>query len=113
MICLHHLHWCFLSIVKHEVENASCYAILANKVKDASKKELLGAYLRYIHKGDVREKAIGFIELKDMDAGTISEKLIKLLQPFELDPLKCVGQGYDGTSVMSEIHGNLSLIHWI
>ena len=32
--------------------------------KDASKKELLGASLRYIHKGDVRERAIGFIELK-------------------------------------------------
>ena len=39
-----------------------------------------------------------------MDAGTISEKLIKLLQPFELDPLKWVGQGYDGASVMSGIH---------
>ena len=25
-----------------------------------------------------RERAIGFIELKDMDAGTISENLIKL-----------------------------------
>ena len=43
-----------LEHVKHEVENASCYAILADEVKDASKKELLGAYLRYIHKGDVR-----------------------------------------------------------
>ena len=80
-----------LEHVKHEVENASCYAILADEVKDASKKELLGASLRYIHEGDVSERAIGFIELKDMDAGTISEKLIKLLQPFELDPLKCVG----------------------
>ena len=80
-----------LEHVKHEVENASCYAILADEVKDASKKELLGASLRYIHKGDVRERAIGLIELKDMDAGTISEKLIKPLQPFELDPLKCIG----------------------
>ena len=61
--------------------------------------------MRYIHKGDVRERAIGLIELQDMDAGTISEKLIKLLQPFEPDPLKCIGQGYDGASVMSRIHG--------
>ena len=45
-----------------------------------------------------------------MDAGTISEKLIKLLKPFELDRLKCVGQGYDGASVMSGqsgIHGGV------
>ena len=55
--------------------------------------------MRYIHKGDVREKAIGLIELKDMDEDTISEKLIKLLQPFEPDPLKCVGQGYDGATL--------------
>ena len=82
-----------LEHVKHEAENESCYAMLADEVKDASKKELLGASLRYIDKGDVRERAIGFIELKDMDTGTISEKLIKLLKPFELDRLKCVGQG--------------------
>ncbi|KAI6648598.1 Zinc finger MYM-type protein 1-like [Oopsacas minuta] len=79
----------------------------ADEVKDASKKELLGASLRYIHKGNVRERAIGFIELKDMDAGTISEKLIELLKPFELDPLKCVGQGYHGASDMSGIHGGV------
>ena len=30
-------------------------------------------------------KVIGFIEAKNIDAGTISEKLIKLLHPFELD----------------------------
>ena len=30
-----------------------------------------------------------------------------ILQPFELDPLKCVGQGYDGASVMSGIHGGV------
>ena len=42
-----------------------------------------------------------------MDAGTISEKLIKLLQPFELDPLKCVRQGCDGVSVMSGRHGGV------
>ena len=76
-------------------------------MKEASKKELLGAALRCIHQGNVRERAIGFIELKDMDAGTITEKQIKLLQPFELEPLKCVRQGYDGASVMSGIHGGV------
>ena len=40
-----------LEDVKHEVENASCYAILVDEVKDTSKKELLGASLQYIYKG--------------------------------------------------------------
>ena len=35
-----------LEHVKHEVENASCYAILADEMKDAFKKELFGASLR-------------------------------------------------------------------
>ena len=30
-----------LEHVKHEVENSSCYAIIADEVKEASKKELL------------------------------------------------------------------------
>ena len=47
-----------LEHVKHEVENASCYAILADEVKDASKKELLGASLRYIHIKVMSEKEL-------------------------------------------------------
>ena len=70
-------------------------------MKDASKK-LLGISLRYIHKGNVRERVIGFIEMKDMDTCAIFEKLIKLLQRFELDPLKYVGQGYDGANFIQE-----------
>ena len=31
--------------MKHEVENVSCYAILAEIVKDTSEKEVLGASL--------------------------------------------------------------------
>ena len=83
-----------LEHVKHEVENATCYAILADEVKDACKKP-------------EGVQIAGFIELKNMDAGIIFEKLIMLLQPFEVDPLKRVGQGYDGASVMSGIHGGV------
>ena len=37
-------------------------------MNDTSKKALLGASLRYIHKFNIRDWVIGFIELKDMDA---------------------------------------------
>ena len=58
-----------LNHVKHEVENASCYAILADEVKDTSTKALLGASLRYILKGNIREKVIGFIEFEGYGCG--------------------------------------------
>lgn len=99
-----------LSHIKHEVETAKYYAILADEVKDASKKELLGASLRYLHAGNIVERAIGFIELSEMDAKSISSKLLKLLEPFNINPLNCVGQGYDGASVMSGKNGGVQAL---
>ena len=73
-------------MLSHQVENVSFYAVLADEVKDASKKELLGASLRYLHDGNIVERAIGFIELQEMSANSISSKLLKLLEPFNVDP---------------------------
>ena len=44
-----------LDHIKHEAENVICYAVLADEVKDASKKELLRASLRYLHDGNIVE----------------------------------------------------------
>ena len=99
-----------LDHIKHEAENVICYAVLADEVKDASKKELLGASLRYLHDGNIIERAIGFIELKEMSANSISSKLLELLEPFNLDPCKCVGQGYDGANVMSGKNGGVQAL---
>ena len=99
-----------LDHIKHKAENVICYAVFADEVKDASKKELLGASLRYLHDGNIVERAIGFIELKEMSANSISSKLLELLEPFNLDPGKCVGQGYDGANVMSGKNGGVQAL---
>ena len=99
-----------LQRIKQEVHAAQYYSILADEVKDVSKKELLGVSLRYLHDGTLRERAIGFVELKSMDAISIAEKLQNMLQSLTLSPENCVGQGYDGASVMAGKDGGVQAL---
>ena len=85
--------------MKHDVENASCYAILADEAKDTSRKELLGASLEYIYKG------YWHYSVEEHGCGHYSWKTDKATSAFWARSLKCVGQGYDGASVMSGRHG--------
>lgn len=47
---------------------------------------------------EVREEFIGFVEL---DAESISRKIVEYLKKCELDLCNLRGQGYDGATVMS------------
>ncbi len=100
----------FLDIVKSEIHTAKIYAILADEVKDASKKELLGVSLRYLHDGLIKERVIGFIELESLSAASITHQLLLILEPFNLPKNDCVGQSYDGASVMSGDHGGVQAL---
>ena len=73
---------CLIDDIKSKVLSAGFYSLLADEVKDVSKRELLGVSLRYVLEGKVRERAIGFVELKGMSAVEISEHLIKILESF-------------------------------
>ena len=99
-----------LDIVKTEVLSAGKYAILADEVKDASKKELLGVALRYFHVDSIKEVSIGFIELSSLKAEDITKQLLSILQPLQLDKKECVGQSYDGASVMSGCSGGVQAL---
>ncbi len=46
----------------------------------------------------------------DLTAAGISEKLLQLLEPLELDLLLCVGLCFDGAAVMSGNHGGVHVI---
>ena len=68
-----------LDIIKSEVQKATRYAILADEVKDASKRELLGVSLRYVLDGRVKERVIGLIELESLRTVSITQQLLKIL----------------------------------
>lgn len=62
-------------------ETDTYYAILADKCKDLSKKELVAVSIRYIHEGMLRESAVGFVETGDMSASAILAKILEVLEP--------------------------------
>lgn len=58
----------------------------------------------------MKERVIGFLYTCDMTADAISEKILEVLVPLNLDPELCVGFCFDGASVMSGAKGGVQLI---
>ncbi|XP_031637258.1 zinc finger MYM-type protein 1-like, partial [Contarinia nasturtii] len=90
-------------ILIEDVKKSPVYSIMADETADMSGKEQLSIGVRFFdeHKMIVREECLGFIELNAMDAKTIANFIDNFIQNHGLDPMKCVGQGYDGCSTMS------------
>ncbi len=86
------------------------YAIMADECKDLSKRELVAVSIRYLHGGLVKERAIGFLDTCHMTADAISEKILQVLAPLNLDPELCVGFCFDRASVMSGAKGGVQTI---
>ncbi|KAK9961766.1 hypothetical protein ABG768_007166, partial [Culter alburnus] len=84
------------------------FALIADKYKDKSKQELIAVCIRYVHRGMLKERAVGFVATVDMTAAGISKKILEVIEPLQLDPSLCVGFSFDGVSVMS---GNKGGVH--
>lgn len=88
-------------IIISEVKGAKFFSLLVDETKDASKKEQLAIILRYFYEGCIKERAIGVYHMKDLTAESLSKFIIGLLTSYGIDFAFCVGQCYDGASVMS------------
>ena len=66
--------------------------------------------VRFLHGGVIKERAVGFVATPDLSAKGISEKILEVLEPLELDPALCVGFCFDGASVMSGHRGGVQVI---
>lgn len=58
----------------------------------------------------MKERAIGFLDTCDTTADAISEKILEVLVPLNLDPEVCVGFCIDGASVRSGAKGGVQLV---
>ena len=75
---------------------------MADETKDMSKQERLAIVVRYVGKeGIINERFLTFVQATSLNAESLSNYLIKVLEDNELDPTRIVSQGYDGASVMS------------
>lgn len=98
-------------IVK-DVKDADAYSILADASADISGKEQLSVGVRFFYekKKIIREEFLGLVEMKEMDAESIATAIDHFIDGCTLDPIKCVGQGYDGAKAMSGHIGGVQTI---
>ena len=75
---------------------------MADETQDCSTTEQLSLCVRFLSsKNEVFEEFIGFVRLEKLDAQTIADTLLHILQEWGFNMSGLVGQGYDGASVMS------------
>ena len=87
--------------IARKILQAGCFAIMVDETKDCSKSEQLSFVTRYVHGGTIKEEFIGFEKAGDRNADCMTLKLREKLYSTAIDIQQCVGQCYDGTSVMS------------
>lgn len=90
-----------LEQIKEELHEAEYFTILADESKDTSKKEQVVAAVRYCFNNAIHEEFIGVAEAQSLDADGLSDTIIYQLRRVDANMKNCVGQGYDGASVVS------------
>lgn len=93
------------STIIKEIQTAKYFSLLADETKDLSKSEQLAILIRYVditgNVSCIKEKAVDLHHLKNLNAESLTFHLTTNLKKIGLDLSDCVGQCYDGASVMS------------
>lgn len=77
-------------------------SVMANETQDCSTSEQVSICSRFVNKDfEVCKEFLGFVKVKRMDAQTIAAEILDALRRLGLHLEGLVGQGYDGTCVMS------------
>lgn len=84
-----------------EVKMAKFFSILCDETKDLSRKEQLAVLVRYVHDGVIKERALGVFAMHSLTAEALCNFILAEVNSLGLDWVNCVGQCYDGASVMS------------
>lgn len=86
--------------IVEEVKEAKFFALLVDETKDLSKKEQLTVFLRYVHSGVIKERAVGAFRMQDLSADSLYTFIVDKLTEFGIDMQFCIGQCCNGASVM-------------
>ncbi len=89
--------------ISDEVKDAEHFALLVDESKDISKKEQISVIVRYLHTKSekVVEEFLHFTPADGLDADSLFASIKQTLSQCSIDLNCCVGQCYDGASVMS------------
>ena len=59
----------------------------------------LSIVLRYVYKGAIHERFVGFTHAQELNAQALTEYIVGVLDHLQLDIRDCISQCYDGASV--------------
>jgi len=90
------------TIIKEANEGSSLHSLILDETRDASMLEQMSiCIIRNVHKSIIKERFLGFVQVLKLDALGLTHCNIEFLNAVGLDIEKCIGQSYDGASVMS------------
>lgn len=89
------------SEILEEVKQGKFYSSIADEVTDVSNKEELSLVIRYLHKEQVREVFVDFVEVERITGQVLGETILMWLRNHNISPADMHGQCYDGGSNMA------------
>jgi Domain of unknown function (DUF4371) len=87
-------------IVK-DVNESVMFSIMADEARDVSCSEQMSTCIRYVKDALVFERFVKFVNVQKLDARSLTSALVENMKNLGLNLAHCVGQCYDGASVMS------------
>ena len=93
--------------LSRDIRGAGWYSIIADETRDISGKEQLAVLICWTEASNVNEDLIGFVEVCETDASTLTSAIKDVLLRVSLSLSQCVGQAYNGASNMA---GHLSWV---
>ena len=90
-----------LEQIREELRKAEYFTVLADESKDTSKNEqVVVVAVRYCLNG-IHEEFVGIAEAQSLDTNGLTHTIISQLGRIDARMKNCVGQGYDGASVVA------------
>lgn len=84
-----------------QIKSAKYYSIIVDSTPDISHCDQLTFILRYLHKGQVVERFLGFIKIEQHTGEYLERVVLNKLKELDLKVENCRGQSYDNASNMS------------
>ncbi|XP_066969183.1 zinc finger MYM-type protein 1-like [Macrobrachium rosenbergii] len=89
-----------LDEITDELYQSTWFSIMADESKDISEREQLSV-VRYLFDHTLHEEFLGFVRLRELNAEYLKTSICEMLLTCNIDAKNCVGQTYNGASVMS------------
>ena len=87
--------------ISREVNEAEMYSIMVDETKDVGKVEQISISVRYVKNNEVYERFLTYVHAEASNAEALSKHILGTLRDYDISIDNCVGQCYDGASVMS------------